>query len=231
MLETKLKGLRRDQWQRGLDALPALPNAFLSGRNGEELATDEAAVWKRVLDYRIAAYTSPARILEMYAGLGISRALYEIAAPEAEVKSCSKWEDEVIEEEPFDFVDIDPFGAPWAAIERALSSGAISASSVVLVTNGEAMLVQRNIQQDLRWKTQYWGKQLGFWVVREYLPELEKLLKLPVRFFYAFPTSIRVVLSERTLPQRLFDGCAQWMWWLAKRIPPISDWDEYIPAR
>src|SRR2546423_6745167 len=75
------------RWRQALDVarkvMPRVSAPFTRGRNGEELGTDEAALWKRTLNYRIAAYLRPARILETHPGLRVSSAFYRAATPEA----------------------------------------------------------------------------------------------------------------------------------------------------
>jgi hypothetical protein len=55
---TALNTRRREQLNRGLAALPFIRLSAQAGRNGEELATDEASVWKRV-NYRVAVFRRP----------------------------------------------------------------------------------------------------------------------------------------------------------------------------
>ena len=78
MNKLRLKDLRI-----GLVNLPNLDFPQVDGRNGEELATDEAAVWKRVLNYRIVKFLRPRTILETHKGLGISTCIYSSICPEA----------------------------------------------------------------------------------------------------------------------------------------------------
>jgi hypothetical protein len=56
---TALNTRRREQLNRCLAALPFIRLSAQAGRNGEELATDEASVWKRVLNYRVAVFRRP----------------------------------------------------------------------------------------------------------------------------------------------------------------------------
>src|SRR5947207_1211972 len=104
------------RWRQAFDAvrevMPKVRAPFTRGRNGEELATDEAALWKRTLNYRIAAYLQPARILETHPGLAVSSAFYRAAAPEAALTRVGS------DRNPpdADLIDIDPFGQPWDTI-------------------------------------------------------------------------------------------------------------------
>jgi len=116
-----------------------------------------------------------------------------------------------------DLVDIDPFGAPWRFVDNVRQL--IGIRSVIQISNGEAHAVVRNLRRAQQYPTNNFGRGLPRWVTREYLPRLEDLLRMKVQFFYAFPTTVRAVLSGRRLPQRLWSGCPQWMWWLSKYAP------------
>jgi len=227
ILKTKLKGLRREHWLEALEALPQIPELYEDGANGEELATDEAAVWKRVIDYRVALTTHPTSILEMYAGLNIGTLLFEHACPDAQITSCTQWENEVITDKQYDLIDIDPFGQPWDAIDRVLEKKSFHDHSIIMITNGEAMSVARGLK-NTRHETKYKGRDLNFWVVRDYLPLLEERFKMPVRFFYVYPSSVRAVLSKRSIPSYVFEGCPMFMWWLSKYVPEFEEWARYI---
>lgn len=195
----------------GLAELPDLPEFSKRGSNGESLAFDEAGVWKRVLDYRIAKFYQPGFILETHAGLGIGTALYRQACPSAEIISLSDCT-QVPQNIDFDLIDIDPCGQPWLALEHVR----ISDRTILMVTNGEAFAVMRGLKKSLRYPTEYKGKDIHKWVLHEYLPILEQITQLEVRFFYCFPTSIRVILAGFEMPEKLFAGCKQWMWWTEK---------------
>jgi len=197
--------------QAGIDELPALDILDLKGRNGEEFATDEAAVWKRVLAYRMAFYLKPASILETHPGMGICSALYNHASPDSELLNSS---DIFNGGSAPALIDIDPFGQPWDAIESL--GDLVKNCEYLLITNGEAQAVVRNFQNALRYKTQNIGKRMPHWVTQEYIPMLESITEKKVRFFYAFPTSVRVILSKRSLPISLWKNCPNWMWWLHK---------------
>jgi len=195
----------------GLSELPKLRFPKRVARNGEELATDEAAVWKRVLNYRIARLLKPDRILETHPGLGISSALYKHACPHAEFLQY-ELNGQLVK--TADLIDIDPFGQPWDDLHNCIAF--LSKRSVLLISNGEAHAVRRNLKRGQRFPTEYWGRKMPLWVVREYIPRLEEMTGFTARFFYAFPTSVRVVLSRITMPATLWSGCPHWMWWLAK---------------
>jgi len=197
--------------EMGLRELPALTFPS-SSRNGESLDTDEAAVWKRVLNYRLASYLRPNRLLETHPGVGISTILYRHASPKTRLVTlddalrCRKC--------LIDFIDIDPFGAPWQSLEEV--SCLISRDTVVQISNGEAHSVRRNLKRGQKYPTQYAGRLLPKWVINEYLPQLQSFLGLDVQFFYAFPTTVRAILSKTSLPNYLWRDCPQWMWWLEK---------------
>lgn len=198
----------------GLRQLPAIEFP-LGGRNGETFATDEAAVWKRVLNYRLAQQVKPRLILETHPGLGISTVLYRQAYPKAQFIDLSQVQSDF--HRPIELIDIDPFGSPWDMIDRVLPF--LNARTVVQISNGEAHAVRRNLRRGQKYPTRYVGRQLPQWVIKEYLPRIERIVGLQVRFFYAFPTTVRVIMSRRTLPTHLWNGCPQWMWWLAKYAP------------
>ena len=113
-----------------------------------------------------------------------------------------------------DLIDIDPFGQPYKTIDTALLK--LRDSGVLMVTNGEMMSVVRHLKNTQHLKTDYYGKEAWRWVIEQYLPYLEEITDLKVQFFYAFPTTVRTILSKQELPMKLFDGCKRWMWWLEK---------------
>jgi hypothetical protein len=207
---------RRRQHDEGLAQLPDLHYPS-SGRNGEDLSTDEAAVWKRVLNYRVAAYLRPKRILETHPGLGISTTLYKRASPTSEFVTLNC----AVKMLPttIDLIDVDPFGSPWRFVDCARQL--IGTRSVIQISNGEAHAVVRNLRRGQEYPTHNFGRRLPRWVTLEYLPQLQDILKMKVQFFYAFPTTIRVILSGRRLPNKLWSGCPQWMWWLSKYAPTL----------
>ncbi len=197
--------------EMGLRELPAL-NFPSSNRNGEALDTDEAAVWKRVLNYRLTSYLKPNLLLETHPGTGISTILYRHASPKTRFVTL----DDALKNPKclIDLIDIDPFGAPWRSLEEI--SCLISRHTVVQISNGEAHSVRRNLKRGQKYPTQYAGRLLPKWVVIEYLPRLQNFLGLDVQFFYAFPTTVRAIFSKRSLPKTLWRNCPQWMWWLEK---------------
>lgn len=201
-------------WLTGLRELEPFPEHFWEGRSGEAIGVDEASVWKRVLNLRLARFLQPSRILETHGGLGVSTFFYRRAAPNAEIVSLSDFKMCRTLSGFFDLIDIDPFGFPYDALDAALPLLAVQ--GVLLVSNGEAFAVGRNWQNVLYAPTTNVGRRLNRWVKDEYLPRLEALTGLTVRFFYAFPTTVRAVLSRRELPDELWRGCKQWKWYLER---------------
>ncbi|OPY24779.1 MAG: tRNA (guanine(26)-N(2))-dimethyltransferase [Methanobacterium sp. PtaU1.Bin097] len=224
------------------NGLKNLPKTFLNmylgleGENGEVLSYDEAEVWKRILNYRIAKHLKPHTILETHAGKGVSTELYRLALPstltakshsvKSKIISCRHWEKEIelIPDNSCDLIDIDPFGQPYKTLEAALPK--LKDNGVLMVTNGEMMSVVRHLKNTQHLKTDYYGKTAWQWVIERYLPYLEKVTGLTVQFFYAFPTTVRTILSKQELPRKLFKGCKQWMWWLEKYAMNYEDGKE-----
>lgn len=216
-----MNSTRREELKHALSLLPAVALPHISGRNGEELATDEAAVWKRVLNYRVAQHIELHNVLETHPGFGISTRLYKHANPDARVYGPEKRPNSKAR---MDLTDIDPFGQPWDALSEYAEI--VRRSKVVMISNGEAYAVTRNWSRAQRFPSRYHGKEMPRWVVKEYIPRLEKVLGLPCRFFYVFPTTIRSIHSRRLLPRSIFSDCPRWMWWVARYAPdcgPIQD--------
>lgn len=201
---------REKERQRALAHLPRVKVPSCAGRNGEELATDEAAVWKRVLNFNVAKYLQPKTMFESHPGFGISTALYAHACPSAGLYNPTN----LAHLDKVDLLDVDPFGQPWDTLFQYRSL--ISSRTTVFVTNGEAHAVIRNWPRAQRFPSRFSGCDMPRWVTEEYIPRLEKLLQLPCRFFYAFPTSVRSIHSKRRLPRSIFHACPRWMWWLTR---------------
>jgi hypothetical protein len=136
--------------------------------------------------------------------------VYRAASPKATIVSLLSG----LGTKTFALIDIDPFGAPWDTIETL--SGIISLADVVFVSNGEAYAVRRGLRRGQKYPSRYSGRDMPKWVTSEYLPRLERVTRLNIEFFYAFPTTVRVVLSRSRLPSALWVGCPQWMWWLER---------------
>lgn len=206
-----LNDRRRLLIEEGLAELEAQNLLTLEGKNGDALAHDEAAVWKRVLNFRIARFLQPRCVLETHPGLGISTWLYSKANSE----SCLLSKD-IGSGEPIDLVDIDPFGQPWDTIQTHLDS--IMSSRCTMISNGEAFAVRRNLKRAQRYPTLNFGRRLPRWVIDELIPRLESITDKRCVFFYAFPTTVRVILSNEQFPPSTWAGCPQWMWWLEKNV-------------
>jgi hypothetical protein len=143
--------------------------------------------------------------------------VYRAASPKSRVAANSPRSDG----KAFALIDIDPFGSPWDTLETL--SKMIKAADVVFVSNGEAYAVRRGLRRGQKYPSRYSGRDLPKWVTREYLPRLERVTTLKVQFFYAFPTTVRAVLSRLQLPPSLWAGCPQWMWWLEKYAVATTD--------
>lgn len=191
-------------------ALPGRLQHDSGGANGETLSFDEAEVWKRVLDYRIAQYLKPKRIIETHRGRGVATRVFRIAAPQAKIVSADRFQTDLDGCEPAQLIDIDPFGFHYEALSYALPLLDRKHHCVLMVTNGEMMTITRG----LRGQVEYKGIKALDWVKNVFLPELEESSGLTAQFHYAFPTTVRAVLSNRRLPKSLFDGCPQLMSWL-----------------
>lgn len=204
---------RKEVLALGLAALPKIDLPIVHGRNGEELATDEAAVWKRVINYRVSQHLQPNIILETHKGPGISTSLYRHACPNTLLVDHYVPPNQLHHVE---LIDIDPFGQPWDTIAKY--QHLLATCQALFVSNGEAYLVVRNLRKAQRYPTNNFGRRMPKWILEEYLPQLEKVLGVPCQFFYAFPTTVRSIHSKYELPSELFTGCPRWMWWLPKYV-------------
>lgn len=229
-IRVKMNVNREKFYELGLNELPKLfLDKYLDteGENGEVLSYDEAEIWKRVLNYRVAKHLKPYVILETHAGKGVSTELYRMAqilniltvySRSLKIISCHAWEKgvELVPDQSCDLIDIDPFGQPYGAIEATLPK--LKDEGVLMVSNGEMMSVVRHLKNTQHLKTDYYGKTAWKWVIEQYLPYIEEITGLKVQFFYAFPTTVRVILSKQELPNDLFRGCKRWMWWLERYV-------------
>lgn len=217
---------RRDFLEQGLNELPKefVENYIgVGGKNGETLAAyDEAEVWKRVLNYRLARFLRPYRIVETHGGLGVSTALYQLAC-DAEIVSCTHFQSELSSVDRADFIDIDPFGQPYEALELTVKKIDRSKPAILLVSNGEMVSVVRRLKNTQYLKTDYYGKTAHRWVEEQYLPFLEEKTGLNVQFYYIFPTTVRAVLANFKVPESVFSGCKKYMWWIEKYATVDSD--------
>lgn len=210
---------RREFLEQGLNELPReFVETYIGvdGKNGETLAAyDEAEVWKRVLNYRLARFLRPYRIVETHGGLGVSTALYRLAC-DAEIISCSHFQKELPFVDCADFIDIDPFGQPYEALEMAIEIIDRKNPSVLLISNGEMFSVVRKLKNTQYLKTDYYGKTAYRWVEKQYLPFLEEKTGLSIQFYYIFPTTVRAILANFKIPEVVFSGCKKYMWWIEK---------------
>lgn len=181
----------------------------------EQLAVDEAAIWKRIINYRLVTSYHFQSILETHGGEGLSTYIYKQYSKANRIVSCSDYEKDIanLDFGIFDLIDIDPFGQPWDAIELIKKLYDIN-NSIVMVTNGEAMLVSRKLLNSLRYRTEYWGKDVTKWCIEEYIPLVENILGMKCQFYYIYPSSARLILANKEIEKFIFEGCPQYMWWV-----------------
>lgn len=198
-----------------------LPSSLLTSlhpencANGEGCFHDIAEVWKRILQYRLAMYLpDEEHVLETHAGYGVGRRIMLSANPRAEITSLDDYHQVLNLGGLYGLIDIDPFGQPWDVLDVVLPF--LKPDGILCITNGEALAVWRNLKKQQRYPTYFFGKQMGRWVVEEYIPRLEAMTGLRCSWFYAYPSSVRVILSRHSLPSTLWHECPRWMWWLQK---------------
>jgi hypothetical protein len=200
------------------NALEELPIAIVGQtetKNGEGLFHDEAEIQKRILSYRLAQYLKPAVIIESHPGLGVGSFLYRHATPKAAVLTIEQFS-QMNTRQRGAFIDIDPFGSPWKTLE--IYTKLLRAAAVVQVTNGEIYSVVRNWKRAQRRPTLNYGTRTPKWVVDEYIPAVEQFLGKKCQFFYAFPTSIRLIMSNIRLPSYIWSDCIKWLSWFGNRM-------------
>jgi hypothetical protein len=195
--------------QIAIEELPCQVLRTPEGRNGEGIFHDEAEIQKRIISYRLARCLQPHEIIESHPGLGLGSRIYTEASP----TSIQTTINPTIPISPRKqiLVDIDPFGSPWSTLDR--HAGMIRAAQVVQITSGEIYAVVRNWKRAQRAPTENFGKLAPKWVEEEYIPNLERFLGMKCRYFYAFPTSVRVVMSNDRLPSYIWAGCLKWLSW------------------
>jgi hypothetical protein len=212
------KGLNIQRVRIIREALSQLPREYVEsefeGKNGEILASDEAEAWKRVINYKLVKYKKPSTILETHTGAGYGKKLMLMAHPEAKITSLTHFQTQIPKGQMFDFIDIDPFGFPYEAL--FLVNHMLKENGVLAITSGEVCSITRKLGNSFL-KTQYTGAQAWKFVEHDYIPYLEDYTKLKCQFFYAYPTSVRVILSNEKLPDFIFEGCPKWMWWFEKQ--------------
>ena len=77
------------------------------------------------------------------------------------------------------------------------------------------MQVSRGLK-GVKLESPYKGKECYKWVEEIYIPYIEEYLNSAVQFYYIFPTSVRLIVSNRELPKELFKGCPKYMSWISK---------------
>ena len=173
-------------------------------KNGEGLFTDEAESWKRVLNLKIAKELKECNIYETHPGKGINLLLlktHKINYNGVALKNAN-------------WIDIDPYGFPYEFLNNI--ENLFSDELMLTITSGEIMSVVRNLK-NTKTPTHFFGKTAWKWVVNEYIPYIENFTGMQVRFFYAFPTSIRLIVSNLDLDyKKITEGCPKWMWWFSK---------------
>lgn len=202
-----------------LNGLEELPRDFIrlaaaDGVQGELVTTDEAEVWKRVLNYRLGKHFQFDTILETHAGKGIGTKLMLMANENSKITSLSHFQSQMPADKSFDFIDIDPWGFPYEALDLALPL--LKDDGVLAITSGESAAVTRNLP-NRRIETNHKGKDSWKYVEDDYIPFLEQRTGLKCQFFYAFPTSIRTILTNNKTPKSIFKDCPQYMWWYRTR--------------
>ena len=129
--------------------------------------------------------------------MSVSTEIYKYTCRDSTIYSCTKFERDVlnIAENSIDFLDIDPFGQPYKAIDLTLKL--LTEKAVICITNGEIMQVQRGLKNTF-FKTNNIKNKCIVWFEKEYIPYLEEIYNKKAIFFYIFPTSSRVILVSRT---------------------------------
>jgi hypothetical protein len=220
-----MNAARQADYDAGMRQLPPELRGYCvkAGRNGETLSFDEAEVWKRVLDYRIAHYLKPEVIVETHKGTGCGTLAFTLASPRSLIYSCTDFEKDlrhVPDGAVAELIDIDPFGHPYAAIEASLRL--LAPNGVMLITNGEMMQVVRGLKKGQHIPTDYRGRDAVRWVREQFIPEIARMTGLPMRFYYCFPTTVRLIMTHRLLSPSLFAGCPQLMAWLKPKPEPAT---------
>jgi hypothetical protein len=195
-----------------LRELPLKGMPIWRSKNGEGIFHDEAEIQKRIISFRIAKKIKPKTILESHPGIGVGSALYMRAAPRADLKRLS---DSVEDDCNGALIDIDPFGRPWDILLHHRDS--LRRASAVQVTSGEIYSVVRNWKRTFQFATRRVGAKAPQWVTTEFIPRVEDITLMKCQFFYAFPTSVRLILSPGRLPESIWNGCERWLWWFSKQ--------------
>ena len=117
----------------------------------------------------------------------------------------------------FDLVDCDPFGTCYELfplVARIVPRG------IVCITSGEIFQVYRGLNRrpGRPAACKYRGRNVWQWVVKMLLPELVGVFGgARIAHFYAYPTSVRVVLAVGgfPLPSQAFSGRPRFLGWLS----------------
>lgn len=191
------------------NAISMLPIVFKKHgtTSGEGIFSHSGAAWKRVLQYRIAAWEKPSRILETHGGEHIGTQYYLYASPGSDIVSCQCWESDIAGVAScFDLIDVDPYACPLEAVNAVRKL--LCDNGIMMVTSGMAYGVRRGIGNASEFKG-LCGVRL--WVEKEYLPELKQVSQLEVRHFYIHHHMVRAVLSNTELPSYLFNDCPKFL--------------------
>ena len=213
----KLSPERMADIEAGLAQLPADFVARWHQAEGaaEGLRTSDGAVWKRVLNWRVARYLigqrGRATVVETHPGIGVGSDLYRMAG--MSIVSAPRYQELKLTGD-YDLIDVDPSGQCWDALDVVIPH--LGPKTVLMVTNGEAFMVWRNWTRRQRYPTKHYGKRMGVWARDEFVPKLTELTGLPVRFFFVHPNIVRAVLAHDELPETLWEGCPRYMWWLKR---------------
>jgi len=125
-------------------------------------------------------------------------------------------EEALLSHRSFDLVDLDPFGACYELlplVARLVPRG------VVCITSGEIFQVYRGLNR-ARGRppaAQFRGHKVSQWVVESLLPEVLKVYtEAKLVHFYAYPTSVRVILALGGFPlsAHIFRQRPRFLGWL-----------------
>jgi hypothetical protein len=190
------------RFKRGLDAFAGVgvSSRYWSACTGELYLVENRLEALRLLRKNLAAIQRPSCRLHVLAGT--ARAFLEKAVSEG------------IE---FDLIDCDPFGTCYELLPLIAT---VVPRGIVCITSGEIFQVYRGLNRrpDRAACGDYRGHKVLHWVVGVLLPELMSAFKgARIAHFYAYPTSVRVVLSVGgfPLPSRAFWGRPRFLGWLA----------------
>ena len=163
--------------------------------NGEGLFSDEAAVWKRVLNLRIAKQMKNIRLFERHPGRNVNTLMLDAHNVKYTLASIqnSNW------------IDIDPYGFPYEFLSEIGEH--FSDNLMLTVTSGEIVSVVRNLK-NTKFDTNFYGRTAWKYIIDEYIPFVENTTGMQVRGFYAFPTSVRLIVSNLDLDYtKIFKDC------------------------